>query len=375
MRASWLVLWLVLVMVSTLSEARAQTPPAWQESFVRARARLLEDECRDAAAELSVLERTALSELDRIRAAELASYARARCALRGVYDQPSLRTSDELTSLYTAAVMYGLGTGAWIALQLRPENFGTALLPFVIAAPAAVAAVALADNYRPLRHGIPHAIAAGLYLGLGEGIWLTGYQNAHAAAYDKPRWSAERASSVLWMATSVGAVAGGLLGAWRRPTPGRVSFTASAAIWGGLLSAFATSAVISDPKDRGPYAFVVGSMGYNAGLVGGLLFGPSVAPSVTRVRLTDLGGLFGGLAFVGGYALLTERREPRALLGAAAIGGALGLGVTWWATSDMPADRTHDALPSALGVRSSLQPLLAPVPGGLLAGLSGELSL
>ena len=110
-------------------------------------------------------------------------------------------------------------------------------------------------------------------------------------------------------------------------------------------------------------------MGYNAGLVAGLLFGPSIAPSVTRVRLTDLGGLFGGLAAVGGYELLASRRHTRSALGAAAIGGGLGLGITWLATSGMPPDRSHDALPPAW---SAVTPLIAPVPGGLLAGVIGQ---
>lgn len=361
-----------LVMASVVVSSVAHAQSAWQLRFERAREQLVADHGCEAARELSALEREAAGEIERVRAAELASLARARCQLQVAVDQPSLRTPDELTVLYAAAVMYGLGTGAWIALQLQPENFGTALLPFVIAAPATVAAVGLADNYRPLRHGVPHAIVAGLYLGLGEGIWITGYQSAYAKQHGDKRWSAERASSALWLATSVGAVVGGLVGAWRRPTPGRVSFTASAAIWGGLLSALTTSAVQSDRNQRSEDAFLIGSMGYNAGLVAGLLFGPSVAPSVTRVRLTDLGGLFGGLAVAGGYALLASQRDMRALLGAAAIGGGLGLGITWWATSGMPADRSHDALPPALG---ALSPLITPLPGGVLAGVSGILSM
>src|SRR5690606_41995843 len=66
--------------------------------------------------------------------------------------------------------------------------------------------LSLHDALPILRHGIPHAIAAGLYLGLGEGVWLTGYQNAYAASHDGKRWSAERVSSALWVATTVGAV-------------------------------------------------------------------------------------------------------------------------------------------------------------------------
>lgn len=248
-----------LIVLAMSARAAAQAGEgAWQERLARARTQLVADDCYEAARELKALESAAPSDMDRVRAAELLSLARARCMFLGASDQPILRTSDELTALYAAAVIYGLGTSAWVALQIRPENFGTALLPFAIITPATLAAVALADNYRPLRHGIPHAIAAGLYLGLGEAVWLTGYQNAYAAHHGGRRWSAERVSSALWVATSLGAVAGGLIGAWRRPTPGRVSFTASTAIWGGLLSAFATSAVVPDRDDRSQYAFVVG---------------------------------------------------------------------------------------------------------------------
>ena len=31
------------------------------------------------------------------------------------------------------------------------------------------------DGYKKLPRGLPHAISAGLYLGLGEGIWLVGF--------------------------------------------------------------------------------------------------------------------------------------------------------------------------------------------------------
>jgi hypothetical protein len=138
--------------------------------------------------------------------------------------------------------------------------------------------------------------------------------------------------------------------------------------------------VVSERNERSEDAFLVGSIGYNAGLVAGLLFGPSVAPSITRVRLSDLGGLFGGLAVAGSYALLASQRDTRVLLGAAAIGSGLGLGMTWWATSGMPADHSHDALPPALGQRAprgleAVSPLLAPLPGGVLAGVSGVLSM
>ena len=375
------LIWLVLLGLGAARQAAAQeADPSWQAGYVQARELLLSEDCAQAANKLEALQRTAASDLDRVRAEELLSFARAECARQSAIAQPALRTPDELTVLYAASVMYGLGTSTWLALQLQPKSFGTALLPFAVITPATVAAVALADDYRPMRHGIPQAIVAGLYLGLGEGVWLAGYQHAYATEHKHGRWSAERVSSVLWVASSVGAVAGGVVGAWRRPTPGRVSFTSSTAIWGGLLSALATNALVTERAERKQDAFVVGSMGYNVGLVTGLLLGPGVAPSVTRVRIGDLSGLFGGLAVAGGYALLASHRDMRVGLGLGAIGSALGLGIAWWATSDMPPDRSHDSLTPALGAReatqqATLQPLVAPVHGGFMAGLTGQLDL
>jgi hypothetical protein len=172
-------------------------------------------------------------------------------------------------------------------------------------------------------------------------------------------------------------VTGGLVGAVNRPTPGRVSFTASTAIWGGALAAFAAHALEPNPHERGQRAYLVGALAYNAGLLGGIVFGPVIAPSVKRVRYTDLGGLFGALLVGGGYSLIAGEVDSRMALGLAAVGGGLGLGLTILATRDMPPDRSHDQLPPAIGQRSAtpaaLRPTLIPLQGGFLAGLGGEL--
>jgi hypothetical protein len=118
-------------------------------------------------------------------------------------------------------------------------------------------------------------------------------------------------------------------------------------------------------------------LAYNAGLLTGIVFGPVVAPSVQRVRYADLGGILGGLLIGGSYALIAEQPDLRVGAGLAALGGTVGLGAAVWLTRALPADRSHDQLPPAIGRRSerrsSLQPLLWPTRGGVFAGLSGEL--
>ena len=363
----------VLVQAPAFAQpAGIEQQKAWSERYARARATLLEEQYASAARMLGELAESAATQGQRELATELASIARAKLASSDT--QPALRTTDELTTLYATAILYGLGTSAWLALQVEPDNVAGALIPFATLTPAAAAVVALADGWRPLRHGIPHAIAAGMYLGFGEGLWLAGFQRAYASAHAGVElWGAQRISTALWLCATGGGLAGGLIGAINRPTPGRVSFTASSAIWSGALGAFVAHALSPDASERGQLTYLVGGLAYNAGLLAGILFGPVVAPSVARVRYADLGGLFGALLVGGGYALLVADADSRVGLGLAAGGGVLGLGITAWATRDMPPDRSHDRLQPIIGTRVSVRPTLVPAPGGFFAGLSGEL--
>jgi hypothetical protein len=375
--------WLLAVGLATLLcgvSVHAQQPAAdspWRQRFERARAALVEEQFAQAQKEFETLAQSAASDPERSLAHELAEVARRGGQKQQQTEQPEIRTSDELAVLYTSVALYGLGTGGMVALQFEPKTMGGALLPFIVLTPATVGSVALADSYRRFAHGVPHAIAAGLYLGFGEALWAVGYQHAHATQHDATPWPSNRVSVALWAGSTLGAAVGGLLGAIRRPTPGRVSFTASAGIWTGVLSAFAASAVESQRSHRGQTAYAVGAVGYNVGLLSGILFGPSIAPSAARVRFVDLGGLGGALLGAGGYALFSHTNNSRGNLAGAAIGGTLGVALSWWATSGMPPDHSHDQLRPVLGSNapspSDIKPTLVPLPGGFMAGLTGRL--
>ena len=159
------------------------------------------------------------------------------------------------------------------------------------------------------------------------------------------------------------------MGTLRDTTPGRISSTLSTSLWGGLISSFAATSLSPDEARRTEHAFASGLIGYNVGLVGGLIFAPSVAPSIARVRFVDLGGIGGGLIGAGTYTLVAgEGGRARAAFGASALGATLGLGLTWWATQGMQTD------PLPKSARDlNLMPGFVRTSDGWLAMVSGEL--
>ena len=359
--------WLLLVALCFPGSAAAQSSRTeWDERYAKARTLLVSGHEAEAAPEFEQLSASAPTEEDAHRASELAEICRAKLSAEA--DAAHLRSSGEMTLLYSTAFVYGLGTSAWVALMTQPKNLGGAVLPFAVLTTAAVGGVSLADGYRPFRRGVPQSIASGAYLGFGEGIWLVGIQHAGATRRDDgSAWDGKRVASALWGGATLGAIGGGVIGALRQPTAGRVSFTLSTSVWGGVVTSFAAAAVSADESRRTEQAFTAGMVGYNVGLLSGLIFAPSVAPSVARVRFVDLGGIGGGLVGAGLYTLAAGGGESRASLGAASVGTLAGLGFTGWATSNMPGDPPKQA-------RSlSLMPSLVRTRDGWMATVSGEL--
>jgi hypothetical protein len=200
---------------------------AWTKRFDEARLRMEDGDYALASTELRELAAIAPSETDRVRATELAEVCEASARRHKSVD-PTIRSTDELWVGYGHAFLYGLGTGTWFAFQVHPSFVGGLFLPVVGFSAASVGALALTDALRPLPYGMPHAISSGLEVGLVEGVWIALAQRAHAQHANERVWHAETTSTLLWSTSTVGGIAGGLVGAFRfrvRSRSGRVRFS------------------------------------------------------------------------------------------------------------------------------------------------------
>jgi len=364
--------WAIVAALACVS-ARASADE-WTTRYEDARRRMLAGDHEDAAAELDALAEHAPSEADRRLAREMADVARALAAKAAPPPREPIRTRDEITILYASAFLYGAGTGTWYLLETQPDTALTATLPFAAITAVPVVALATIDGYHPLPRGMPHAITAGLYIGLGEGIWAASYERARAHRVDaggppRTRWSPETVASVLWTGSTLGAIAGGALASGLHTTPGRVSFTASTSLWSGLLCGLTAGALLPDGPRRAEEGFLAAGLCYNIGLFGGMALAGPVSPSVTRVRLVDLAGAAGALATSGMYLSLAHRdADPRVGLGVTAIGAAAGLTAGTLLTAGMGRE-----IPGPNGTLETVSwsPTMAPVRGGVVAGIGG----
>lgn len=359
----------------------------WRIRYDAARKDLTEGRFRRAEVEFRALALEGKTATDRQLALEMArlavQYAEqddAGLAGRHVGGRlgADIRTSDELTLLYTTAFLYGAGSGAWFLLETQPDTALTATLPFAAITAAPVIAVATLDGYKKFARGVPHAVASGLYVGLGEGAWISAYAQARARRIESvdPKstlhWSPETVAAVLWTSATSGAVLGGAIGSSVITTPGRVSFTASTTIWSAAVVGLAVGGIHPDNGHRDERAYLAGGLGLNAGLASGLLLAGQVSPSVARVRLVDLFGLAGSLAATGSYLSLTSDVDVRLAEGIAAAGAVAGLTAGWILTSSMPKQLPTPDNARAASARS-IEPTLVPVRGGAAIGVAGLL--
>ncbi len=284
------------------------------------------------------------------------------------------RSTDEIVTLYGTAALYGVGLGLSLAVLATPSSGSTSaaafIIPAIVGAGAGIGGVALADTFARFRYGQPQAIASGMLLGLSEGLLFDGWH----AINTQGTWGAQAYVGIGIATTTLGATLGGVFGAFVPMTPGRASWVSSAGLSSGGLVACVTGAIGANSINEG--VLLAALVGENAGIVTGILTAGLVSPSISRVRLLDLGGLLGGLTIFGIYAAVAsstagQTLDANASLGVTGLGIAAGLTTSWLLTRNMAPDRPNPNDKKPAEARLDFHPMLYPMRGGASAGFAG----
>jgi hypothetical protein len=373
------VLTIVVTLAVALSAGRApaqaaprvapEQPTAWSAQYGEARAAMLAGNFAAAAEKFAALVDAAPDAPSRFLAAEMMAACRTWAAGGFVLAQPrnaqlaapalleDRRTTDEISILYTNAVLYGLYAGIVLDVWSEPKSPGSAIPPPLLFAGASAGAVALLDHSVRLRYGVAQSIVSGLYIGIEEGIAWCLWHEAHSPYSSE--WGGKAVTTLILATGTVGAVAGGIVGTVHGTTPGRASLMGSAAMWSGAVA----GTFMGGMTGHSDTALLSSAIMLNAGAVAGILAGAEVSPSIARVRFIDLGGLSGGL-LVGGLYWAAEDRSAsgRGLLTATSLGMTAGLVTSWLLTRDMEIDQPRKRREPTFAER--LLPTVAPATNG-----------
>ncbi len=380
--------------------AVAAEPSVVQRDYERAKQLMLGGSFAEATQLFEQVAREATDVADKRAASELAGICRkwqragvrvvrssrgGAEAQRDVFGQDGRlrRSTDEIATLYINAVLYGLGSGAALAVLTEPDDPAGFFLPTFAITGAAVGAVAIADQGEGLRYGVPQSISSGMYIGLGQGVIWSIWQNAQARGGDE--WEEAQVASVVWASATAGAIAGGVIGETAGTTPGRAGWVGSTTLWGGVVGALTVGGLMDLENDSSAdeNTLLGAAVGTTGGAVAGLVTASDVSPTIGRVRFIDLGGLVGSLAGMGLYSSAAgDNSEPRGFFWATNIGTCAGLATAWVATSRMEHDYGDDAKSreqarmAGGGLSLALEtarPTLVPTQGGMQLGLTGQL--
>ncbi|CAN5404376.1 hypothetical protein BH09MYX1_BH09MYX1_64790 [soil metagenome] len=297
----------------------------------------------------------------------------------------SHRTTDELVFLYTATPMYGFTTGFFLdALITGADGYRdqATLGAFFIGLGAtgiSALSVALLDNAKVFKYGMPQAIFTGFTVGFGAGVgmalWAGNRAETSFSTYRK-------FTAFSWGFSTAGVAAGAILGATIPTTPGRSAWVGTTAITAGFLFgglAGAATPVNTTSNDAVARNFGITSAIAGLGGVGiGLATAPLLSPSISRVRYIDLGWLSGGvlgLGFCAAYGNSGRGCSEPAYFGALSAGAGLGFLAGLFATIAMK----PESLPTADEQKKTswldtMVPTVAPTEGGgFSVGVAGAL--
>jgi hypothetical protein len=314
----------------------------------------------------------------------------------GQPQQPSTRSTGEITFLYITAAAYGVGTGIWIDAEATKPG-GSVNPGLVMIAPillgAAMPLGVWALDRKPMRRGLPSAIATGLIIGAGEGLTSSLYI---AASSDKLTFRGLTRAEMI--GATLGGGAGAVYGYFLKPSPQKNMFLMSGSVWGTMIGyAFGGGASkgkwgqYEDYVGNGRYesrpgandAVTLGGLvGLNLGLAGVTATSFFWTPSWSQIGTMWLGFGIGTAASTLVYPFYAlSDADPRTGLIFQGIAGAAGAVVGAFlgrpdrnagiAGAEDPSEKEWLRKPSRIArFRGGT---LMPVPGGMGGMVMGEL--
>lgn len=304
--------------------------------------------------------------------------------------QPRIRTGLEIGYLYGVAIAYGAGVGIWIdseayggtnsAGQAKKIDPGISLIAPILLGAAAPLGVFLADR-RPMREGLPSAIASGLVIGAGEGLVISTFGDAKGPQ-GAAGWGFRGLARAEVIGSTIGGAGGIAYGLLAKPTPQRNMFLTSAVGWGAIVGyQFGGGGSNGKWSDANDATTLGGVVGYNIALGGAAVTSAFWSPTWTQLAWMwggfGVGEVAGALVYPFYAASKGDPRRGLIFQGVASTVGMVAGAFIGYRRPNAVALAQEQREDEEYWQRHHFARVrgggFTPMPGGMGASISGEL--
>jgi len=216
----------------------------------------------------------------------------------------------EIGSLYGMSAAYGVGLGIWFDAETGISDPGLQFIPPVLMGVALPIGVYFLDD-PPMPRGMPAAIAAGMFVGAGEGLGVWSFQFTRAKSEDA--WGFRGASRAMALGGGLGAGAGFAMAYYMEPSPKSSFLLGSASLWGGVVGSMIGYGSTAKGIGYGlsnDSAALGGLVGYNIGVAAAAGLSAIYVPAWDSIGWMWAGAGIGAAAGLPVYLLYAGSDNP-----------------------------------------------------------------